>query len=114
MAFQKPVNSVVGTMRFDAPQQQEININSKAFQPSRTPQDPMLGSSAKNIVSPAQIQELQEYKRKIDEKIMRANEQGSKVRLDDILDDETIKVENEWIQDQIRMTCNNAGRANFK
>ena len=29
-------------------------------------------------------------------------------------DDETIKVENEWIQDQIRMTCNNAGRANFK
>lgn len=106
-------------MRFDAPQQQEININSKAFQPSRTPQDPTLGPSAKNIVSPLlvndkQIQELQEYKKKIDEKIARANDQGSKVRLDDILDDETIKVENEWIQDQIRMTCNNAGRANFK
>ena len=48
-------------------------------------------------MSSAQIQELQEYKRKIDEKISRATEQGTKLRLDDILDDETIKIENEQI-----------------
>lgn len=82
-------------MSFDVPKQQEININSKAFQPSRTPQDPLLGQTARNVVSPAQIQELQEYKRKVDEKIARASDQGTKLRLDDILDDETIKIENE-------------------
>ena len=93
--FQKPAHAGGGAMTFEAPKQQEININSKAFQPSRTPQDPLLGQAARNVVSPAQIQELQEYKRKIDEKITRASEQGTKLRLDDILDDETIKIENE-------------------
>ena len=64
--FQKPANAGGGAMTFEAPKQQEININSKAFQPSRTPQDPLLGQAARNVVSPAQIQELQEYKRKKD------------------------------------------------
>ena len=92
--FQKPAHAG-GAMPFEAPKQQEINIHSKAFQPSRTPQDPLHGQAARNVVSPAQIQELQEYKRKVDEKLARASEQGTKLRLDDILDDETIKIENE-------------------
>lgn len=71
-------------------------------------------ASAKNVITPNQIQELLEYQKKIDEKIKRAHELGSKVRLDDLLDDETIKVENEYVEDQIRIICNNTGKGNFK
>lgn len=112
--FQKPTTSLGGPMGFEAPKQQDININSKAFQPSRTPQEVLLAQAARQVVQPAQVQELQEYKKKIDEKIARASEQGTKLRLDDILEDESITIENIDIQDQIRLACNNAGRANFK
>lgn len=113
-AFQKPTSSLGAPIGFEAPKQQDININSKAFQPSRPPQQVLLPQAARQVVSPAQVQELQEYKRKIDEKIARASEQGTKLRLDDILEDESITIENVDIQDQIRLACNNAGRANFK
>lgn len=74
----------------------------------------MQPSSARNEVTQNQIQELLEYQKVIDEKIKNAKDQGTKARLDELLDDETIKVENEYVEDQIRIICNNTGRGNFK
>lgn len=50
----------------------------------------------------------------IGDKIKKAIENGTKVRLDEILDDPSIKVENEDVEDNIRKICNNTGRGNFK
>lgn len=46
--------------------------------------------------------------------IKKAQENGTKVRLDEILEDPTIKVESEDVEDSIRKICNNTGRGNFK
>lgn len=50
----------------------------------------------------------------IADKIRKAQENGTKVRLDDLLEDPTIKVESEDVEDSIRKICNNTGRGNFK
>jgi hypothetical protein len=39
---------------------------------------------------------------------------GNKVRLADLLDDDSIKVESEYVEDQIRIICNHTDRGNFK
>jgi hypothetical protein len=48
------------------------------------------------------------------EKIRNAKETGGKVRLEELLDDSSIKVESEYVEDQIRIICNNTGRGNFE
>jgi hypothetical protein len=48
------------------------------------------------------------------EKIRNAKDTGGKVRLEELLDDSSIKVESEYIEDQIRIICNNTGRGNFE
>jgi hypothetical protein len=81
-----------------------ININSKEFMPSNKPL----------AISHNQISELLEYKKIIEAKITKAIEVGGKVRLADLLDDESIIVENEYVEDQMRIICNHTDRGNFK
>ena len=66
------------------------------------------------MVNQNQIQELVELKKIISDKIKSHIEAGTKVRLDDLLEDETINVDNEHVEDQIRIICNNTGKGNFK
>jgi hypothetical protein len=68
---------------------ERININSKEFMPSNKPL----------TISPNQVNELLEYKKVIDDKIAKAIESGGKVRLADLLDDESISVESEYVED---------------
>ena len=96
------------------PQDRQMNPRSKEFTPSGQTQESLQPSSARNEVTQNQIQELLDYQKVIDEKIKNAKEQGTKARLDELLDDETIKVENEYVEDQIRSICNHTGRGNFK
>ena len=91
--FQRPTSS-----------NERININSKEFMPSNKPL----------AISPDQVHELLEYKKIIEEKLNKAIESGGKVRLADFLDDESISVENEYVEDQIRIICNHTDRGNFK
>lgn len=91
--FQRPMSS-----------NERININSKEFMPSNKPL----------AISPNQVNELLEYKKVIDGKIAKAIESGGKVRLADLLDDESISVESEYVEDQIRVICNHTDRGNFK
>lgn len=91
--FQRPMSS-----------NERININSKEFMPSNKPL----------AISPDQVNELLEYKKIIEGKISKAVESEGKVRLADLLDDETIKVENEYVEDQIRIICNHTDKGNFK
>jgi hypothetical protein len=48
----------------------------------------------------------------MDEKIQRAVEKNAKVRLDDLLEDESLKVEAETVE-EIRMICNSTAKQNF-
>jgi len=50
----------------------------------------------------------------ITEKLRRAIEAGTKVRIEDLLEDSSIKVQDEYVEDQIRIICNNTGKSNFK
>lgn len=50
----------------------------------------------------------------LNEKIKATVEKGSKLRLTDLLDDESIKVDDEWTEDQIRLICNQTDKGNFK
>jgi len=71
-------------------------------------------SVPKNEVHQSQIKELLEYREVIDTKFKSAIAQGLKVRLDDLLEDTTINVGDEYVEDQIRIICNNTGKGNFK
>jgi hypothetical protein len=82
--------------------------------PSRLSADIHQSAVNKNQVSQAQIQELLKYKEVIDEMLKKASESGGKVRLAELLDDEKIKVENEYVEDEIRKICNHTDRGNFK
>lgn len=44
----------------------------------------------------------------------KATDSGGKVRLAELLDDESITVENEYVEDEIRKICNHTDRGNFK
>jgi nicotinamide riboside kinase len=44
----------------------------------------------------------------------KASDSGGKVRLAELLDDESITVENEYVEDEIRKICNHTDRGNFK
>lgn len=46
--------------------------------------------------------------------LKKASESGGKVRLAELLDDDKIKVENEYVEDEIRKICNHTDRGNFK
>lgn len=53
-------------------------------------------------------------KQSIKDKILEATNNSTKLRLDDLLEDVSIKIEDEFIEDQIRIICNNTGKGNFK
>ena len=55
--------------------------------------------ASKKVISQTQIQELLEYKKKISEKMKTCIESGGKMRLDDLLEDVTINVDNEHVED---------------
>ena len=82
--------------------------------PARLSADITQTNVSKNLVSQAQIQELLKYKEVIDEKFKRATESGGKIRLAELLEDDQIAVENEYIEDEIRKICNHTDRGNFK
>jgi len=82
--------------------------------PARLSADPTTMNVNKNIVSQAQIQELLKLKEVIDEKMKKATESGGKVRLAELLDDDQIIVENEYVEDEMRKICNHTDRGNFK
>jgi len=46
--------------------------------------------------------------------LKKASDSGGKVRLAELLDDEAITVENEYVEDEIRKICNHTDRGNFK
>lgn len=48
------------------------------------------------------------------DKIQKAIDDGSKIRFEDLLEDDTIHLDNEYVEDQIRIICNNTGKSNFK
>ena len=104
--FRRPTS--IGTMWQD----RQININSKEFMPSRGAADQV--PAPRNTINVNQIKELLAFQETINAKIKKAQEAQSKVRLDDLLDDENIKVQNEYVEDQIRIICNNTVRGNFK
>lgn len=130
--FQRPMsNQNMGMMgqgvgsAFDPPKSQEINIHSREFQPSRSTQDNLNNLTVRMAMSPnvhhqppsrqqhqvteSQYQELLDIQTKISEKIKKAVDAEAKVRLDDILEDETITVDSDTIED-IRCICNNTGK----
>lgn len=53
-------------------------------------------------------------KQTIKDKIQEATSNNLKLRLDDLLEDSSIKIDDEYIEDQIRIICNNTGKSNFK
>lgn len=55
-----------------------------------------------------------EYRQQIKDKIQIAINNNTKIRLEDLLDDTTIKLDNEYVEDQMRIICNNTGKSNFK
>ena len=79
--------------------------------PSRQAQEQILKN---NVVHQSQIKELLEHRQTISEKISAAIERGGKIRLEDLLEDSSINVDNEDIEDQMRIICNNTGKSNFK
>jgi hypothetical protein len=50
----------------------------------------------------------------ISDKLKTAIENSTKVRLEDLFEDKTITVGNEWVEDSMRIICNNTGKGNFK
>ena len=61
-----------------------------------------------------QIKDLLAYRNFLNEKVKQAIEGVSKLRLDDLLEDTSINVNNEYVEDQMRIICNNTGKSNFK
>lgn len=113
--------NVAPGMPFDAPKQPDrCDINSKEFLPSRSSQEAMFSWTAKSAqprdMTPTadQLAELVSYQAVIEKKIKTALEKGGKVSLAELLDDDTIKVDNEWVEDKIRVICNHTVRGNFK
>ena len=93
--FQRPMSNPNITGLTSEQTQKQININSKEFMPSKQNE----AFASKKVINQHQIQELLEHKKKISEKIKNSLEAGSKIRLDDILEDETINVDNEHVED---------------
>ena len=89
----------------------QININSKEFMPSRQTQEQI---QPRSIVHQHQIKDLLAYRNFLNEKVKLAIEGVSKLRLDDLLEDTSINVNNEYVEDQMRIICNNTGKSNFK
>ena len=54
------------------------------------------------------------YRQTITSKISAAISKGSKLRLEDLIEDNSIKVDNEDVEDSLRIICNNTGKTNFK
>jgi hypothetical protein len=90
--------------------QKQININSKEFMPNRQQET----IQQKKQINQAQISQLLQMKQTIKDKIQEATNNTSKLRLDDLLEDSLIKIDDEYIEDQIRIICNNTGKSNFK
>jgi hypothetical protein len=108
-----PSSLNVRSAEFQRPQSNPsipININSKEFMPSKT-QDSI---QDKKQINPIQIAQLLELKQGIKEKFQTAIDNSSKLRLDDLMEDNTINLDDEFVEDQIRIICNNTGKSNFK
>lgn len=91
-------------------QPQQININSKEFMPSKQ-QDTI---HSKKQVNQNQIADLLDFRQQIKDKIQTAINNNTKIRFEDLLDDTTIKLDSEYVEDQMRIICNNTGKSNFK
>ena len=49
----------------------------------------------------------------MDAKIQKALSDGSKMRIEDLLEDPSMAGPNETVQEQIKFICNNTGKNNF-
>lgn len=108
--FQRPMSG----SNIDVPTegQRQISINSKEFMPSRATQDAF--NQPRNQLSQSQIKELLDYHQAIAAKISNALKQESKLRFEELIEDASIVIEDEYVEGEIRKICNNTGRANFK
>jgi hypothetical protein len=80
--------------------------------PSRPAPDQQL--QPKLLVHQRQFQQLLDFHEVITEKLRRAVENETKVRLEELLEDSSIQIQDEYVEDQIRIICNNTGKSNFK
>ena len=78
------------------------------------PQKQSESMQQKKPINQNQIARLVELKQVIKDKIQNSITSGMKLRIDDMIEDQSLQLEDEYVEDQIRIICNNTGKSNFK